>query len=209
MLAKQVANYLDRIWNEHLTESSQVFEMEIFAEEKEYIEKHDLLSEEKQGVAWLEKEAQSRFQDAYLERCDKETDELLAIETVAFLERPIRYFKEHVEEFIYVESPWFEMINVDAVSFEADSVFGTYDVMLGLKLPKKKEGHIISYLTNSFTNAECTFDLMFNNQDGLWDLNFPLNRMKGFTEDWTINEAYCAIYNYLFLLAEAVEEKSL
>ena len=107
-----------------------------------------------------------------------------------------------------MESPWFDMIGADAVSFEADSVFGTYDVMLGLKLPKKTENAIKSYLTNNLQKEEASFDLIFNASDGLWDFNFSLNSLNDYHEDWTINEAYCAIYHFLFQLVETVEAKS-
>ena len=90
-------------------------------------------------VLFIEKDPRLRFKDVYIERCDKETEELLAEESSSFLEQPIEYFKNHKNEFMYLESEWFDLIGVDAISFEADSVFGTYDVMMGLKLQKKYE----------------------------------------------------------------------
>jgi len=117
--------------------------------------------------------------------------------------------KQIIEEFMYLESPWFEMIGVDAISFEADSVFGNYDVMLGLKLPKKTEKSIKAFFLSHFHHEEASLDLMFNQNDGLWELNFALNDLAIYQAEWTIREAYTAIYQLLFLLVEEVEEGSI
>ena len=144
--------------------------------------------------------------EAYIERCDKETEEVLAKEDSQFLQQPITYFKQHKNEFLYLESNLFEQIRVDAVSFEVDDVFGTYDVMLGLKLQKKFEPKIKEYLQNNLQGDEAKFDLMFN-QEGLWDLNFTLNYAEGFNEEMPIAEAYSLIYHFLFKLSEEVQVK--
>ena len=97
---------------------------------------------------------------------------------------------------------------MDAISFEADSVFGTYDVMLGLKVQKKYESSLKSFLTKQLGSDETTFDLMFNGNDGLWDLNFALNSLSDFNNMETIEEAFVSIYRFLFQLAEALEEEN-
>lgn len=145
--------------------------------------------------------------ESYIERCDKESEEVLANEDTQFLQQPITYFKQHKNEFIYLESNLFEEIGVDAVSFEVDDVFGTYDVMLGLKLQKKYEPKIKEYLQNNLRGDEANFDLMFNQQEGLWDLNFTLNFSKDFKEDMPIAEAYSLIYHFLLKLTEEVQVK--
>lgn len=106
-----------------------------------------------------------------------------------------------------MESKWFDLIGVDAVAFEADDVFGTYDVMLGLKLQKKFEPSIKEFLQNSLHNDGAKFDLMFDQGDGLWSLNFALNFVEGFNEEMSMREAYGLIYQFLFKLDEAVEQK--
>ena len=138
-----------------------------------------------------------------MERCDKETEELLAVEEASFLDQPIQYFTSHINEFIYVESTWFNIISVDAISFEVDSVFRTYDVMLGLKVQKKYGNNINSFLSTNLNNG--VFDLVFNQSDGLWDVNFSLNDMENFDEKWSIKEAFSHIYSLLFQLAETIE----
>ena len=51
------------------------------------------------------------FQDAYVERCDKETENVIAVEDPNFFNEKISYFKEHKNEYMYLESEHFEAIN--------------------------------------------------------------------------------------------------
>jgi hypothetical protein len=207
MLKKQMAQYLEKLMEEEQTTQDDAIKIEVFKEEKEYIENHQLHSEISSTISFIEKDPRLRFKDAYIERCDKETEELLAEESSLFLEQPIEYFKNHKNEFMYLESEWFDLIGVDAISFEADSVFGTYDVMFGLKIQKKYETSLKSFLTNQLSSDEATFDLMFNANEGLWEINFALNYVNDFKENGTIQEAYGSVYRLLFQLVEAMEEE--
>ncbi|MDR6123187.1 hypothetical protein QFZ87_002784 [Bacillus sp. SLBN-46] len=144
------------------------------------------------------------FSDAYIERCDKETENMIKVETGTFLTQPLTYLKKNNNEFIYLESNWFEAIRVEAVSLEVDDVFGTYDVMLGLKLQKKFDKTLKEHLNTTLHGNEAKFDLMFSQDDGLWNLNFALNYVEGFKEDMTLNEAFQVIYQFLNNLVEAV-----
>jgi hypothetical protein len=145
------------------------------------------------------------FSDAYIERCDKETENMIKNETGTFLAQPLTYLKKNKNEFIYLESNWFEGIRVEAVSLEVDDVFGTYDVMLGLKLQKKFEKTLREHLNTNLLGIEAKFDLMFSQDDGLWNLNFALNYVEGFKEEMTLNEAFQVIYQFLNNLVEAVK----
>ncbi|MHC0035557.1 branched-chain amino acid aminotransferase [Pseudoneobacillus sp. C159] len=176
--------------------------LELFKEEEEYARKHQFITDE---MTVIENNQALRFSDAYIERSDKETEESLGVEGVDFLEQPITYLRKHINEFIYVESKWFDLIGVEAISLEVDDVFRSYDVMLGLKLQKKYEGAMKSYLQNQLIGEEARFDLMFHANEGLWDLNFDLGGLEGFNEAMTIGEAYLMIYSFLFKLVVAVE----
>ena len=145
------------------------------------------------------------FLDANIERIDKESEEVIAKEPIAFIGQPLAYLKQHKNEFIYLESKAFEPAGVEAVSIEADDVFGTYDVMLGLKL-QKKWGHLIKEeLNNSLMGNEAKFDLLFSHDDGLWDLNFTLNFVKEFREEMTLGEAFELINQFLLNLVQKVK----
>ncbi|WML39905.1 branched-chain amino acid aminotransferase [Neobacillus sp. OS1-2] len=154
---------------------------------------------------YAEKDDSTRFADAYIERCDKETENMIKNETSAFLTESLNYLKKHKNEFVYLESKWFDLVNVDSLSMEADDVFGTYDVMLGLKLQKKFEMVIKEQLNANLHGDEAKFDLIFSHEDGLWNLNFALNYVEGFNEDMTMNEAFQLIYHFLFKLVDAVK----
>jgi hypothetical protein len=145
------------------------------------------------------------FTEVYIERCSKETETMISNETAEFLSLPLVYLKEHKEEFIYLESNSFEQIRVDAVSLEADDVFGTYDVMLGLKLQKKVEKLLKEKLETSLLGDGAKFDLIFSQDDGLWNLNFALDYVDGFQETITLGEAFHLIYQFLSELVEAVK----
>lgn len=172
----------------------------IFPEERGYVEKHQITVQ-----TLTEKSADERFTDAYIERCDKGSEDFIAHESFSFFNQPLDFLKKHKNEFVYLESSWFDLIGVDAVSLEVDDVFGTYDVMLGLKLQKKFDKPLKEYLNEHLHNEEAKFDLMFNGDEGMWSLNFALNYVEGFQEEITLGEAYQIIYRFLFKLVEAME----
>src|SRR5438309_11030080 len=119
MLKKQMTQYLAKLIEEKQATQDGRIQVEVYKEEREYIEKYHLLNDYvDKTIVFIEKEPSLRFADVYIERCDKETEELLAEESSLFLHQPIEYFKKHSNEFMYVESEWFDLIGVDAISFE-------------------------------------------------------------------------------------------
>ncbi|MFJ7855024.1 branched-chain amino acid aminotransferase [Peribacillus frigoritolerans] len=196
MLKKQMESYI--------SESVIENKIELFNEEKDYVEKHKLLAED---IIIVEKENASRFTDAYIERSNKESEELISEENSAFLSQPIEYFKKNKDEFLYFESRWFELISVEALSLEVDDVFGTYNAMFGLKFQKKMGEVLKTYLTKELHAEKIgSFSLMFNQGDGLWDVNLALDNIKGFQEDMSLEEAFHLIYHFLFNLVQTIEE---
>ena len=199
MLHKRMKKYIS---SELTSEANKV---EIYQEEKEFIKKYDLISND---ITIIDKDPKARFLDAYIERGDKETEETLAVESFAFLEQPIDYLQKHMNEFIYIESNWLEIIGVDAISLEVSDVFGTYDVMVGMQLQKKLEMSLKENLSKELDGDEARFGMMFNQKDGMWDLNFALNDVQGFHEEMSLEEACRLIYRFLFKLVERIEEGS-
>lgn len=177
--------------------------IEIYQEEKEYMEKHELISND---ITVIEKDPTTRFLDASIERCDKNTEETLSNESYVFLKHPIDYLQKHKNEFLYLESTWLELIGVDAITLEMSDVFGTYDAMVGLKLQKKFETSLKENLSKELHGDGARFELIFNQTDGLFDLNFALNYVNGFKEEMSLEEAYRLSYRFLFKLVERVEE---
>lgn len=195
MLKDNMQTYL----NEKMNQAQSI---ELLNVEKEYAVQNELIPD---GCTIIEVNDQTRFADAYIERCDKESEEVIAEESTAFLEKPMLYFKEHKNEFMYLETEVFDLIGVDAISIELDDVFGLYDAMLGLKLQKKYEPTIKEFLQTELLGDMVKYDLMFNPQDGLWHINFTLNYVEGFNEEMSIGAAYLLMYTFLFNLVKAVE----
>ncbi|WP_017753955.1 hypothetical protein [Calidifontibacillus oryziterrae] len=143
--------------------------------------------------------------DVYIERCIKETDEGIAVESRNFLKQSLQYLEKHKNEYIYLEAKSFEELGVDGVCLEVDDVFRTYDVILGLKLQKKYGTALKNILHTKLQGNETTFDLMFNQADGLWDLNFGLNFVEGFQNELPLEKAFQLIFQFLEELIEEVE----
>ena len=197
MLKKQLEQYIAELVQ---TEPQKI---ELHKEEKQYAEKHQLLPA---GVEVVLKDAASRFSDAYLERCEKETVALIIVETPKFLDTKIEHLKTHIEEFLYVESKSFDLVGIDAVSLEIDDVFRTYTAMFGLKMKKKYESAIKKYLDDNLSDEEGKYSVAFSGGDGLFDMNFALNYAAGFNEEMTFLEAYNLIYSFVFSMVAEIED---
>ncbi len=189
-------NLLDYLQNEENNNHKPIFGQA----EMEYMKQNEIAVPQSAQTT-----ADGRWMDAYLERCHKETEEMLAEETAEFLKQPISYFDAHKEEFLYMESPSLKIIAVDAVTVEMEDIFLTYEAILGLKLQKKHEKAIKEYLSTHLKGDCARYNLLFSQNDGLWDLNFPLDAVEGFNEQMTIEEAYELIFTFMFQLSQYVE----
>lgn len=204
MLHKRIKKYISsEVMGEAEQSTPSLITVEIYQEEKEYINKHKLISDD---VTFIEKNPTTRFEDAYIERCDKATEETLSKESFAFLEQPIDYLKIRKNEFLFVESNWMELVGADGIVLELNDVFGTYNVMLGFNVQKKFGQSLRDNLRKELSGDKARFELVFNQSDGLWDLNFALNYVNGFEEDMSLDEAFRLIYQFLFKLVERTEE---
>jgi hypothetical protein len=143
--------------------------------------------------------------DAYIERCDKQTENLIRNESSSFLSQPLTFLKKHKNEFIYLESERFDAVRAESISLEVDDVFGTYDVMLGLKLQKKFADSLKLFLNAHLQGEGAKFDLIFSGDEGLWNLNFALDYVEGFDENMSIGEGFQLIFRFLSQLKEAME----
>ena len=199
MLQSNIQTYIEKEMN------VQGQSLSLYQEEKEYALQKELVP---QNLMIEEKEASLRFKDSYIERVDKETDELIAEESpLSFLDTPISYLKEHRSEFLYVESKWFEFIKLDGCSFEVDDVFGTYKVLTGLHMQKKFGSLLKQFFAKELNESLTSVQLLFNDKDGLWDVNIELDAIKEFNEKMSIGEVLVLIYRFFFHLAEYVENE--
>lgn len=144
--------------------------------------------------------------EIYIERSNKETEELIAEETTNFLTKPISYLKENMSEFLYIESPDFSAIKFDALSLEVDDIFKTYMVLLGLKVQKKHASTIKSYLDEELNGEILNYSIMFSGEDGLWDVNIPINYIEGFNEEMTIEQVLTLTSQFIEKLVKIIDQ---
>ncbi|MDD1515187.1 hypothetical protein [Priestia megaterium] len=199
MLQSNIQTYIEKEMN------VQGQSLSLYQEEKEYALQKKLVP---QNLMIEEKEESLRFKDSYIERVDKETDELIAEKSpLSFLDTPISYLKEHTSEFLYVESKWFEFIKLDGCSFEVDDVFGTYKILTGLHMQKKFGSLLKQFFAKELNESPTSVQLLFNDKDGLWDVNIELDAIKEFNEKMSIGEVLILTYRFFFHLVEYVENE--
>ncbi|MDV3449921.1 branched-chain amino acid aminotransferase [Bacillus safensis] len=143
---------------------------------------------------------EARFGDVYIERVDKESENMIQTENASFLNTPLTYVKKHQKEFIYIESKWFDVVKVDGLAIEWDEVFQTYTVLFGLKHPKK-DTNILKDMLSPLNGAQ----LQFNGQDGLFDVNLQLLELEDIHEDTAFIDVISAVYRFLFRMIMQLE----
>ena len=168
-------------------------------EEKVFAEENLLLPEGSNVIQ------QKLFSDAILERYNKETDELISKESSAFLQTSISYFKENMQEFIYWETPILDVISVDAIAVEYDEVFDVYTAMFGLLIQKKYTAEIRAFLDEHYNSEKMQYSMMFAGNEGLWEINLPLNYINGFDDSFTMEDAYQFLYSLIFQLVSNIK----
>jgi hypothetical protein len=173
----------------------------LFNIEEEYASTHGLLES---GI--VNEDIRARFQEAVIERCYKESDETVKKESASFLENTLSFLKSHKDEFLFLDAEWFDTIGIDGLSIEIDDVFGHYEAMFGLKLQKKFRSEMEIYLEQTLQGNK-GYNLLFNGDDGLWDINIAINDLPSFSEDLTLKDVIIIIYVYLFEMIEKVTEK--
>ncbi len=141
-----------------------------------------------------------------IERCDKETEDVISKEETSFLSTSLNHVKQFPNEFLYIESPAFEQIKVDAISLELDDVFKTYTALLGFKMQKKHTAAIKNYLNENLKGENKYFSASFSGDEGIWDLNIPLDYIEGFTEEMTIGEALSLTYQLIETLVKEINQ---
>lgn len=165
--------------------------------EVEFLQTKGVFEVEKEYIS-VEKEAQNRFDDVYLEISNKETDELVKEGNASLLNEKIESLLQNKENYLYVESKNFEMIRMESLVLEIDDIFDTYEAIFGLYAPKKA----INQLKDYFKNEK--FGMMFNDKDGLWEINVALDTVEGFKTDLPLEEILTLVYEYIFQLQMSI-----
>lgn len=145
------------------------------------------------------------FTVSALERCNKETEETVVVETAEFLQQKLSYFKAHQEEFLYAESSAFADARMDAVVLEFDETFKVYTALFGLRLQKKVSQQLKAYLRDNLKGMLGSSSAMFEGNEGIWEVNIALDAIEGFTGEETIEQAYELLINFVTNMLEALE----
>lgn len=125
-----------------------------------------------------------------LDRCNKETEEIIASADESFLKEPLNYVAQNQIEYIYAESKEFTDRKMDAVVIEFDDMFKIHTALFGLALQKKYSNPIKTYLRANLTPMLGSSSAMFNGQEGIWEINIAFDAMKDYTGNETLGEAY-------------------
>ncbi|WP_277585358.1 branched-chain amino acid aminotransferase [Psychrobacillus antarcticus] len=180
-------------------EQSTGNEVALTNEEKDFAEKNQLLP------AGVNVVLQSFFNEAIIERYNKETDELITKESIEFLQSPVSYLKDNIQEYTFLETPVLDIVSVDAIAVEYDEVFEVYTAMFGLFIQKKYTAEIRAFLDAHYDAEKMQYSMMFAANEGLWEINLPINYLKGFDDSFSIEEMYQFLYSLIFQLIASIK----
>ncbi|SDN04992.1 hypothetical protein SAMN05518871_103149 [Psychrobacillus sp. OK028] len=151
------------------------------------------------------KQAENLFNEAIIERYNKETDELIAKETKEFLQNPLTFYKEHLQEYTFLETKVLDDVSVDAIAVEYDEVFEVYTAMFGLFIQKKYTNELRAFLDEHYNPEKVQYSMMFAGNEGLWEINLPINYLKGYDDSFTIEDVYQFLYTLIFKLVASIK----
>ena len=139
-----------------------------------------------------------------LERLNKETEQLIAPADESFLQQPLSYFASNQSEYLYVESPAFEALKMDAVVLEFDEAFEVPMALFGLRFQKKVSAVLKQYLKENLAKGLVS-GAMFAGGEGIWEINISLNAMKTYDENETIEQTLHNLVAFVTGLVQAIE----
>lgn len=132
-----------------------------------------------------------------IERCNKVTEETIAIESASYLQEGLSTLKANQEEFIFMESPAYEEKKVDAIVFEFDEMFEVYTALFGLRLQKKYSAAIKDYLKNNLKSMLGSSSANFSGDEGIWEINIALDAIEGFTGTENFEQANTIVLEFV------------
>ncbi|MFJ8066984.1 hypothetical protein ACIQYS_20630 [Psychrobacillus sp. NPDC096426] len=144
-------------------------------------------------------------QTVLCERYDKETEELIAKDSMEFLNTPLSHFKEKKNEYVFLQSENLNALKVDGLVLEYDEVFEVYTAMFGLAVQKKFASKIETYLNEHYNKEKMNYSMMFSGDEGLWEINLPLDYIHQFSEIFTIEDAFQFLLAFIATLVQAIE----
>lgn len=141
-----------------------------------------------------------------VDRCLKETDEVIEQQVFNVLQHPLTYLQTHQESFIYVESATFDEVNVDCMTIELDDVFQTYTALFGLRVSKDEEAFLKYFIETETNPTLAKHAILYAQADKMFDMNLTLEALDGFEANWTIEQAIEAVVQLMRKYEAAREE---
>lgn len=139
-----------------------------------------------------------------LERLNKETEELIAVADADFLQQPLSYFSQNQSEYVYVESPAFEALKMDAVVLEFDEAFEVPMALFGLRYKKSVSQKLKEFLKSNLAQGLVS-GAMFAGDEGIWEINISINAMNDYEENQTIEQTLQKLEAFVAQLVQAIE----
>ncbi|MFC4354626.1 hypothetical protein ACFO0S_05965 [Chryseomicrobium palamuruense] len=132
----------------------------------------------------------------------KETDEPVKLEDESFLAEPLSILKTQIENYLYVSKPHYADWKVEGYVLELDDIFRFYNLLVGLYIPKSKLAAVDEVLQSMWTNPDFNYALTYEANEGIAELNIPINYVKNFNEHATIGETILFSENILKRISE-------
>lgn len=132
----------------------------------------------------------------------KETDEAVKLGDETFLAEPLTILKTQIENYLYVSKPHYADWKVEGYVLELDDIFRFYNLLVGLYIPKSKLAAVDEVLQSMWTNPDFKYALTYEANEGLAELNVPLNYVENFNERATIGETILFAENILKRISE-------
>lgn len=193
---------LQKRYQEFLTQHAQNGEkLQVSEQEYNYVNQQTEINSSNLLVT----ENPLKLLSSYVERVEKESEETIKVMDESFLQQDYSFLYRKKSEYVYIESDWFSVIGVESLSIEVDDVFTNIELMFGLKLQKKKENEIKTFFTEHLQAEKGRVSVLFNGQDGLFDINVSLEALPAFREEMSFSEIVTALYDLLFSLHLSLE----
>jgi len=77
--------------------------------------------------------------------------------------------------------------------------------MFGLFVQKKYSAEIRAFLDEHYNSEKMQYSMMFAGDEGLWEINLPINYLTDFNDSTSIEEIYQFLYSLIFKLVASIK----
>lgn len=127
----------------------------------------------------------------------KENDELVKPLHETDLVQPISELKKSIDTYLYIAKPGYDKFKVEGFVLELDDIFRFYNALIGLYIPKSKMPVVQEVIMSHWANPDFKFAFSYEANEGLAELNLPLDYMKNFQLNGSIGETIAFVEELL------------